>query len=64
MPNISPKANRKWKDCFSPVLYRHRNAIERMFCRRQPEGFPARGHQIWLIGRQLPRRRLHRRYLL
>jgi transposase len=26
-----PKANRVW--CFSPVLYRARNAIERMFCR-------------------------------
>ena len=33
MPNIPPKANRKWKNCFSPVLYRQRNAIERMFCR-------------------------------
>jgi transposase len=33
MPNIPPKANRLWKNCFSPVLYRHRNAIERMFCR-------------------------------
>jgi hypothetical protein len=22
-----------WKNCFSPVLYRSRNAIERMFCR-------------------------------
>jgi transposase len=33
MPNIPPKANRKWKNCFSPVLYRNRNAIERMFCR-------------------------------
>ena len=33
MPNIPPKANRKWKNCFSPVLYRKRNAIERMFCR-------------------------------
>ena len=31
--NIPPKANRKWKNCFSPVLYRGRNAIERMFCR-------------------------------
>ena len=26
-------ANRRWKNCFSPVLYRSRNAIERMFCR-------------------------------
>jgi transposase len=33
MPNIPPKTNRRWKNCFSPVLYRDRNAIERMFCR-------------------------------
>jgi transposase len=33
LPNIPPKANRVWKNCFSPVLYRVRNAIERMFCR-------------------------------
>jgi transposase len=33
LPNIPPKANRVWKNCFSPVLYRARNAIERMFCR-------------------------------
>ena len=33
MPNIPPKINRKWKTCFSPLLYRNRNAIERMFCR-------------------------------
>jgi transposase len=33
LPNIPPKANRRWKNCFSPVLYRDRNAIERMFCR-------------------------------
>jgi transposase len=33
MPNIPPKANRKWKRRFSPLLYRNRNAIERMFCR-------------------------------
>ncbi len=33
MPNIPPEANRKWKNCFSPVLYQNRNAIERMFCR-------------------------------
>ena len=32
-PNIPPKANRRWKPCFSPALYRNRNAIERMFCR-------------------------------
>jgi hypothetical protein len=31
-----PMANqpyRIWKSCFSPFLYRNRNAIERMFCR-------------------------------
>ena len=38
-PNIPPKIARRWKSCFSPVLYRDRNAIERMcgrikdFCR-------------------------------
>jgi transposase len=32
-PNIPPKANRRWKTCFSPHLYRDRNAIERMFGR-------------------------------
>lgn len=32
-PNIPPKVSRRWKNCFSPVLYRDRNAIERMFCR-------------------------------
>ncbi len=30
---IPAKANRRWKSCFSPVLYRNRNAIERMFSR-------------------------------
>jgi len=33
MPNIPPKTNRRWKNCFSPFLYRNRNAIERMFGR-------------------------------
>ena len=33
MPNIPPRSNRLWKNCFAPVLYRDRNAIERMFCR-------------------------------
>ncbi len=33
MPNIPPKVNRRWKNCFSPFLYRDRNAIERMFGR-------------------------------
>ncbi len=33
LPNIPPKANRRWKNRFSPLLYRDRNAIERMFAR-------------------------------
>ena len=28
-PNIPPMAHRRWKPCFSPVLYRARNCIER-----------------------------------
>jgi hypothetical protein len=28
MPNIPPKANRRWKNCFSPFLYRDRNTID------------------------------------
>jgi transposase len=32
-PNIPSKAKRRWKNCFSPYLYRNRNAIERMFGR-------------------------------
>ena len=32
-PNIPPKVNRRWKPCFSPVLYRQRNAIKPMFGR-------------------------------
>jgi transposase len=34
-PNIPPKSNRRWKPGFSRVLYRGRNAIERMFGRLQ-----------------------------
>ena len=33
MPNTPPKSNRRWKTCFSPFLYKDRNAIERMFGR-------------------------------
>ena len=33
VPNIPPKTTRRWKSCFSRVLYRGRNAVERMFCR-------------------------------
>ena len=32
-PNIPPKANRRFRPPFSRVLYRARNAIERMFGR-------------------------------
>jgi transposase len=32
-PNIPPKSNRRWKNCLSPLLYRDRNDIERMFGR-------------------------------
>jgi transposase len=32
-PNIPPRSHRRWKNCFSPFLYRGRNAIERMFGR-------------------------------
>ena len=59
MPNIPPKANRKWKNCFSPFLYRNRNAIERMFCRL--EGLPARRDALRPQRRELPCRRLHSR---
>jgi transposase len=33
VPPIPPKANRRRKSCFSPTLYRSRNAIERILCR-------------------------------
>jgi transposase len=33
VPTIPSKRTRRWKSCFSPVLYRDQNAIERMFCR-------------------------------
>ena len=33
MPKISAKTNRKWKPCFSKVLYRERNLVERFFSR-------------------------------
>jgi transposase len=30
--NQSTASSRRWKNCFSPYLYRDRTAIERMFC--------------------------------
>jgi hypothetical protein len=59
MPHIPPKANRKWKNCFSPVLYRDPNAIERDVLPTQ--GFPVRRDTLRLKRGQFPRRRLHRR---
>jgi len=32
-PNIPPRANKHWKNCFSPYLYRNCNVIKRMFGR-------------------------------
>jgi transposase len=32
-PNIPPMSHRRWKPCFSSVLYRARNRIERFFNR-------------------------------
>ena len=32
-PNIPPMVHRRWKPCFSPVLYRARNRVERFFNR-------------------------------
>ena len=39
MPNIPPKANRRGKNCFSPVLYRSRNAIERSLSMQSKDTF-------------------------
>ncbi|WP_417773696.1 IS5 family transposase [Stappia sp.] len=33
LPNIPPHKSRKWKNCFSPYLYKGRLVIEQMFCR-------------------------------
>ena len=33
LPNIPPRKSRKWKNCFSPYIYKGRNVIERMFGR-------------------------------
>jgi transposase len=38
VPNIPSKRNRRWRHCFSPALYRGRNAIERMFGRLKDLG--------------------------
>jgi transposase len=57
MPNIPPKANRKWKNCFSPFLYRaQRNRTHVL----PLEGLQARGDALRSKRRQLPRSRRHR----
>lgn len=33
VPSIPPRANKCWKNCFSPYLYQSSNVIERMFGR-------------------------------
>ncbi len=37
IPGVLFKRSRRWNHCFSPVLYRGRNAVERMF---GPKGLP------------------------
>jgi transposase/uncharacterized protein YecT (DUF1311 family) len=57
-PNIPSKVTRRWKSCFSPVLYKGRNAIERMFCRLKD--FRRLATRYDKLG-QLPRQRTPRR---
>jgi transposase len=38
VPGTPSMRRRLWSCCFSPFLYRRRNAIERMFCRLQDFG--------------------------
>ena len=61
-PNIPPKSNRRCKNCFSAWLYRHRNAIERMFGRLKD--FRRHRNPLRPTRSQLPRYRLPRRYPL
>ena len=60
-PNIPPKANRRWKNCFSPTCIatgRHRAHV------RRPRGFLENRNSIQPPRSQLSRRRLSRRYPL
>jgi transposase len=52
-PNIPPMVHRRWKPCFSPVLYRARNRVERFFNRIKH--FPTPGHPLREARFQLPR---------
>ena len=56
MPNIPPKANRKWKNCFSPFLQPQRHRAHVL----PPEGLPTRRDPLRPQCRELPRRSLHR----
>ena len=47
MPNIPPKSNRIWKNCFSPFLYRDRNAIEHMFGRLKGSAVSRQSMTAW-----------------
>lgn len=58
MPNVPPKANRRRKNGFSPVLYRDRNAIERKFCRLKD--FPRVATRYDRLAVNLSRGSLHR----
>jgi hypothetical protein len=60
MPNIPPKTNRRWKNCFSPTpsiaTATPSSAV------RTSQGLPAHRYSIRQAGRQLPRRRMPRGY--
>ncbi len=59
-PNIPPKSNRRWKNCFSPVLYR--GPQRRRAYVRPPQGLPQDRHPLRPSRPKLPRRRLSCRY--
>ena len=52
-PNIPPMIHRRRKPCFSPVLYRARNRIERFFNRIKQ--LPTARHALRKARRKLPR---------
>jgi len=51
-PNIPAMVHRRWKPCFSPVLYRARNRIERFFNRIKT--LPAARYAIRKARHKLP----------
>ncbi len=61
-PNIPSKVTRLWKSCLSPVLYKGRNAIERMFCRiKDYRRIPTRYDKLAdnFLAQRPPRRRAY-----